>query len=90
MLPAAGVAKLRDVTKSTFDKHVDDENRLGGWDIINQIINTWICPQIGPNLDVNLTSLSQQQCVSCLRSEALIHRNLIDKFPLDRELGRRR
>ena len=36
MLPAAGVAKLRDVTKSTFDKHVDDENRLGGWDIINQ------------------------------------------------------
>ena len=43
MLPAAGVAKLRDVTKSTFEKHVDDENRLGGWDIINQIINTWIC-----------------------------------------------
>ena len=41
MLPAAGVAKLRDVTKSTFEKHVDDENRLGGWDIINQII--WIC-----------------------------------------------
>ena len=47
MLPAAGVAKLRDVTKSTFDKHVDDENRLGGWDIINQIINTWIC--LSPN-----------------------------------------
>ena len=41
MLPAAGVAKLRDVTKSTFEKHVDDKNRLGGWDIINQII--WIC-----------------------------------------------
>ena len=37
MLPAAGVAKLRDVTKSTFDKHVDDDNRLGGRDIINQI-----------------------------------------------------
>ena len=37
MLPAAGVAKLRDVTKSTFEKHVDDENRLGGWDTINQI-----------------------------------------------------
>ena len=42
MLPAAGVAKLRDVTKSTFDKHVDDDNRLGGWDIINQIRETQI------------------------------------------------
>ena len=29
MLPAAGVAKLRDVTKSTFDNFVDEENRLG-------------------------------------------------------------
>ena len=47
MLPAAGVAKLRDVTKSTFDKHVDDENRLGGWDIINQIINIYL--DMSPN-----------------------------------------
>ena len=29
MLPAAGVAKLRDVTKSTFDNFVDEDNRLG-------------------------------------------------------------
>jgi len=30
-LPAAGAAKLRDVTKNTFDKFVDDENRLECW-----------------------------------------------------------
>ena len=29
-LPAAGVAKLRDVTKKNFGNFVDDENRLGG------------------------------------------------------------
>ena len=32
-LPAAGVAKLRDVKKSTFGEFVDDENRLGDSDI---------------------------------------------------------
>ena len=42
MLPAAGVAKLRDVTKSTFDKHVDDDNRLGDIHIINRIYETQI------------------------------------------------
>lgn len=57
MLPAAGVAKLRDVTKSTFDKHVDDENRLGGWDIINQS-SKYLARQ---NSDANLTS---QGCIS--------------------------
>ena len=30
-LPAAGVAKLRDVTKSTFGNFVDDDNRLESW-----------------------------------------------------------
>ena len=28
-LPAAGVAKLRDVTKNTFGQFVDEDNRLG-------------------------------------------------------------
>ena len=28
-LPAAGVAKLRDVTKTTFGQFVDEDNRLG-------------------------------------------------------------
>ena len=28
-LPAAGVAKLRDVTKATFGQFVDEDNRLG-------------------------------------------------------------
>ena len=32
-LPAAGVAKLRDVTKSTFGQFVDEDNRLGGQQI---------------------------------------------------------
>ena len=57
MLPAAGVAKLRDVTKSTFDKHVDDENRLGGWDIIKQS-SKYLARQIS---DANLTS---RGCIS--------------------------
>lgn len=30
-LPAAGVAKLRDVTKSTFGNFVDEDNRLESW-----------------------------------------------------------
>ena len=28
-LPAAGVAKLRDVTKNTFGQFIDEDNRLG-------------------------------------------------------------
>merc|ERR1719192_2932242 len=30
-LPAAGVARLRDVTKKDFGKFVDDDNRLEAW-----------------------------------------------------------
>ena len=67
MLPAAGVAKLRDVTKSTFDKHVDDDNRLGGWDIINQS-SKYLARQIS---DANLTNqgLCQHPCVSCVHDQ---------------------
>ena len=36
-LPAAGVAKLRDVTKNTFGQFVDEENRLGRQQIYLQI-----------------------------------------------------
>ena len=81
MLPAAGVAKLRDVTKSTFDKHVDDENRLGAETVSIRPVNT----RIGLGI-----RMCQHPCVSCLSSEKFILRSLIDMFLFDRELGRRR
>ena len=84
MLPAAGVAKLRDVTKSTFDKHVDDDNRLGGWDIINQICETQILILI---MLMTITESESAQFMIMIRRAHSFLENLIDKFLLNRELG---